>query len=144
VERISGPFGGLSDGICERRLLAGNQLHYLTGAFGIGAAFNLVANVILIQRYGFVGAAVTTVLSEIVLFVPFYYSVRKHITALPFVDLFWRPIVASAVMGVVVWLMRGASLLVIVPAAVIVYAAMLLALGAVTKEDWELVKSVRG
>jgi peptidoglycan biosynthesis protein MviN/MurJ (putative lipid II flippase) len=110
----------------------------------IGAAFNIAANIILISRYSFPGAAVTTVLSELVLFLPFYYSVRRHITRLPFVQIFWRPIVASAVMGAVVWLLHNASLLAIVPLAMVVYALSLPALGAFTREDWEMVKRVRG
>jgi hypothetical protein len=57
--------------------------------------------------------------------------------------MFWRPIVASLVMGGVIWLLRDASLLLVTPAAMVVYAAMLLVLGAVTSEDWELVKRVR-
>jgi hypothetical protein len=43
----------------------------------------------------------------------------------------------------VIWLLRDASLLLVTPAAMVVYAAMLLVLGAVTSEDWELVKRVR-
>ena len=133
------PFSFINS-VTQYALIAVNQQHYLTRAFIIGAVFNVVANVLLIPRYGFQGAALTTVLSEIVLFVPFYYSVRKNITTLPFAELFWRPVVASVVMGGVIWLLRDASLLLVTPAAMLVYAVMLLALGALTQEDWELVK----
>ncbi len=137
------PFSFINS-VTQYALIAVNQQHYLTRAFVIGAVFNIVANIIAIPRYGFQGAALTTVLSEIVLFLPFYYSVRKNISVLPFAELFWRPVVASAVMGAVIWLLRSSSLLLIVPAAMIIYAVLLLVLGALTKEDWELVKRVRG
>ena len=89
------PFSFINS-VTQYALIAVNQQHFLTRAFLIGAAFNIVANLILIPRYSFLGAALTTVLSEIVLFLPFYYSVRKHITTLPFGEIFWRPVVASA------------------------------------------------
>jgi O-antigen/teichoic acid export membrane protein len=137
------PFSFINS-VTQYALIAVNQQRFLTRAFIIGATFNVVANLLLIPRYSFVGAAVTTVLSELVLFLPFYYSVRRHITPLPFLELFWRPIVASAVMGSVIWLARGQPLLLIVLIAMVAYAVALLAFGAVTKEDRDLARRVRG
>lgn len=137
------PFSFINS-VTQYALIAVNQQHYLTRAFLVGAAFNVIANLLLIPRYGFQGAAATTVISEIVLFLPFYWSVRKNITVLPFVQLFWRPLVASAAMGAVVWLMGEVNMALIVVVAVVVYALMLLALRTFTREDWELVKRARG
>jgi O-antigen/teichoic acid export membrane protein len=136
------PFSFINS-VTQYALIAVNQQRFLTRAFLIGAAFNVVANLILIPRYSFLGAALTTVLSEIVLFLPFYYSVRKHITKLPFVQIFVRPLIASVIMGAVIWLLREQSLLIIVPVAVLVYAALILALGTLTKEDREILIRLR-
>ena len=46
--------------------------------------------------------------------------------------------------GAVVWLLGSANMLVIVLAAVVVYAVMLLVLRTFAREDWEMVKQVRG
>ena len=46
--------------------------------------------------------------------------------------------------GAVVWLLGSTNMLVIVLAAVVVYAVMLLVLRTFAREDWEMVKQVRG
>ena len=136
------PFSFINS-VTQYALVAVNQQRFLTRAFLIGAGFNIVANLILIPRYSFIGAAVTTVLSEFVLFAPFYYSVRKNITKLPFVQLFWRPTVASLVMAAVIWLMGRANILLIVPAAMVVYGVVLVAIGGISQEDWQMVRRLR-
>ena len=137
------PFSFINS-VTQYALIAVNQQRFLTKAFVIGVTFNITANLVLIPRYGFLGAAITTVLSEFVLFIPFYYCVRQNITKLSFVDLFWRPIIAAVAMGAFILLLGDASLLLIVPAAMVVYAVALTALGGVTREDWAMVKRVRG
>ncbi|HDN80464.1 MAG TPA: flippase, partial [Chloroflexi bacterium] len=116
-------------------LIAIDQQRFLTKAFLIGVAFNIVANLIFIPRYSYQAAAVVTIFSELALLIPFYYCVRKHIGSLPWPELFWRPSVASAVMAVILWVMRDVNILVRVPAAAIVYFAALLALGAFSREE---------
>jgi len=136
------PFSYINS-VTQYVLIAVNQQRFLTVAFLIGATFNIVANLLLIPRYSFMAAATVTVLSELVLFAPFYYSVHKHVGALPWVRIVWQPALASALMGGVTWwLLPRLPVLVVIALAAVVYFAGLLALGTITAEDVALVRKL--
>ncbi len=120
-------------------LIAIDQQRFLTKAFVIGVAFNLGINLILIPRYGYRAAAITTIFSEWALLIPFYYAIRKHLCSVPWVSITWRPILASLLMGATLWLLKGVNALVLVVAAVIVYFVALAASGGFTQPDMDLV-----
>ncbi|MCZ7567814.1 MAG: polysaccharide biosynthesis C-terminal domain-containing protein [Ardenticatenaceae bacterium] len=116
-------------------LIAVNQQHALTRAFIIGVLFNLVANLLLIPRSSFYGAAAaTTILSEIVLLLPFYALLRRHVGHIPWLSLFWRLIVALAAMALPLW-PGGLPFWLAIPLAGLVYLAALVALGAFGPDD---------
>jgi O-antigen/teichoic acid export membrane protein len=123
-------------------LIAIDQQRFLTKAFIIGVTFNVIANLILIPRYGFVAAAITTIFSEWALLIPFYYAVRKHLCHVPWVSVTWRPALASAAMGAVLWSMRDAHALILVGVAGVVYFTALALVGGFSQPDMALVWSL--
>ncbi|HXV97841.1 MAG TPA: flippase, partial [Anaerolineae bacterium] len=120
-------------------LIAINQQRFLTKAFIIGVTFNVVANLILIPRYGYRAAAITTILSEWALLLPFYYAVRKNLCPVPWFDVFWRPTVAGAVMGAVLWPIRDWGTLLILPIGAGVYLIALGLVGGYRQPDMDLI-----
>lgn len=128
------PFS-FANGVTQYLLIAINQQRFITLSFLVATCFNLVANLLLIPTLGYVGAAVTTVLSEWALMLPFWYCVRRHLPPIPVAQLAWRPLVASAAMGVEVWALRDWSLPLAVALAPPLYGALLLALGGLDKEE---------
>ena len=130
---------GFINSVTNYVLIAIDQQRFLTRAFLFGASFNILSNLLLIPRYGYVAAAAITTLSEVALLIPFYYCVRKNLTTLPWLDLFWRPGVAAAVMAAAMWLLRGQSILLTVPIAAVVYLTALVALGTFRQPDVALV-----
>nr|MBC7244858.1 oligosaccharide flippase family protein [Chloroflexota bacterium] len=130
---------GFINSVTHYVLIAINQQRFLTKAFVFGASFNILTNLLLIPRYGYVAAAIVTALSEVALFLPFYYCVRKNLTTLPWVDVFWQPTAAAALMAAVMWLLRGATVLLTIPAAAITYFGILVALGTFRQPDVALV-----
>jgi hypothetical protein len=75
----------------------------------------------------------------VALFIPFYYCVRKNLTTLPWLDVFWRPGVASLVMAVMLWLLRHTTALLTVPVGAVVYVTALVVLGTFRQPDVALV-----
>lgn len=117
-------------------LIALGQQRFLTKAFIIGVVFNVVANLIVIPPLSYVGAALTTILSEIVLLIPFYYSVRKNLASVPFFLIAWRPTVAASVMGLGLWwLLEHTNVVFAVPVAGMIYVVVLFALGALGQDE---------
>ncbi|RME41364.1 MAG: hypothetical protein D6796_15935, partial [Caldilineae bacterium] len=122
-------------------LIAVGQQRFLTKAFLIGVAFNILANLLLIPRYGYPAAAITTILSEWSLLIPFYYAVRKHVCRVPWLDVVWRPAVSAGAMGVALWLLRDAGTPVLLPVGAAVYFAVLWGVGGFRQPDMDLVWS---
>jgi O-antigen/teichoic acid export membrane protein len=120
-------------------LIAIDEQRFLTRAFVIGVTFNLIANLIAIPRFGYKGAAVVTVLSEFALLIPFYYSVRKHLGPLPWGSLFWRPVVASLVMGGGMWLLRSLWWPLLIPIGGVIYGVALYLAGGFRQPDMDVV-----
>ncbi|MFC2045981.1 oligosaccharide flippase family protein [Chloroflexota bacterium] len=123
-------------------LIAIDQQSFLTKAFLIGVTFNVVANLMVIPAFSYKGAAVVTVLSEMVLLIPFYYAVRKHLGRLPWVSLFWKPAVASAVMAAVMWLLGDLPWLLLIPVGGAVYLVVLFLVGGFRQPDMDLLRAL--
>ena len=134
------PFSFINQ-VTQYVLIAIDQQRFLTKAFIIGVVFNVVANLILVPKYGYRAAAITTILSEWSLLIPFYYSVRKNLTIVPWFDVVWRPAVAAAAMGGVMWLLFGGNHLLMVVAGAAVYFGVLAAVGGFRQPDMSLIWS---
>lgn len=132
---------GFVNSVTQYALISVGQQRFLTRAFVIGVTFNIVANLYMIPRFGFAGAAVVTILSEWSLLFPFYYGVRRHIAPLPWVDLIWRQAAAATGMAVVAVLLRNQPWIA-AAASSLVYLALLLLLGAFRHPDIQRVLQV--
>ncbi len=133
--------GSFWNGLTQYVLIALGQQRWITGGFFLATAFNVIANLLLVPRYGLVAAAWTTVASEVVLFVPFAVIVRRSLGTLPF----WREALAPLIGGlasaaVALGLGRlGSPSLVVAATALPVYVVVWLALRPLDREEWQLV-----
>jgi O-antigen/teichoic acid export membrane protein len=132
---------GFMNSVTQYVLIAVNQQHYLTRAFIFGVVVNVILNLMLIPRFGYVAAACTTILSEFTLLLPFYYAVRKHVGVVPWLSITVRPLLATAAMltatGALVWL--GVNVWLATLAGAGVYAIALLLGGALRAPDMEII-----
>ncbi|MBI2888198.1 MAG: oligosaccharide flippase family protein [Chloroflexi bacterium] len=130
------------NGITQYVLIAANQQRTITGAFALAAAFNVVANLMAIPALGIDGAAVVTVLSELVLMAPFLRAVRRHVGPLPIGALALRPVAATALMGLTLWSLSHLPLAALTLLGAGVYAAALWALRVFDQEDRAILRSI--
>jgi hypothetical protein len=69
--------------------------------------------------------------------------VRQNLASVPFVSIAWRPVVASGVMGIGLWWMiERAGVLLAIPLAGVLYAVVLIALGALGEDERALLKKI--
>ncbi len=101
---------------------------------------NVAGNLILLPRIGIRGAAIMTVVSEVVQGVFYFYFIRKKITDFSFFSFLWRPALASAVMGGALYFIRSHGFFISVVGGSVVYVAALLLLGFFERGDWEFAK----
>ena len=94
-----------ANGLAQYVLIALGRQRWITMSFVLAAAFNLTANwlvipghqfgTLTIPAYTYVGAAVVTILSELILWLPFSRGLRD-LDVPPLLVLLWRPAMATA------------------------------------------------
>ena len=132
-----------ANGLTQYVLIAAGRQRWLTGAFVGAFLFNVAANLVLIPRYGFVGAAWVTVASEFVLLVPFRWAAERVATGVSLLAEARAPILATALMAPVVWWLRdGVHPLAASLAGAVVYLTGLWSLGGIRQQHWQLLRSV--
>jgi O-antigen/teichoic acid export membrane protein len=132
------PFSFINQ-VTQYVLIAINQQRQLTRAFVIGVLFNTITNLIFIPLYGYRAAAITTILSEWSLLIPFYLLVRQNLCTVPWFDVAWRPTVAAALMGGTLWLIGDINFLVTFVVGAGVYLIALVLVGGLTQQDMGII-----
>jgi O-antigen/teichoic acid export membrane protein len=99
------------------------------------AGVNVGLNLLLIPRYGMMGAAWATVLADVVwLTMSYYYFERELVSdALPPLG---RPVIAGIAMAGFLWGAEPLLRIVRAPASLVVYFAVLLLIGNSTVRSW--------
>jgi O-antigen/teichoic acid export membrane protein len=132
-----------ANGLLQYVLIAAGLQRRLTVAFVAALVFNLVANVALIPRFGYVGAAWVTVLSEVVLLVPFQLAARHAIRGVSLWSEAKQAIAATLLMAPVVWWLRDAlHPLAAIAAGMLIYPTALWALGGIDAQQSRLLATV--
>ncbi len=106
------------------------------------AAVNIIMNLILIPTYGINGAAFATIVAEITFLGLSYYQLKKSGFKLRIFSKAIKPLMAGALMAILILLLIDMNIFIIIPLAAILYFAALLIFREFTKEDVELVKKV--
>ena len=132
------PFSFINQ-VTQYVLIAINQQRFLTRAFIIGVLFNLITNLIFVPFYGYRAAAITTILSEWALLIPFYILVRRNLCTVPWFDVAWRPTVAAVAMGATLWFAGDLNFIITVIVATTVYGVTLIATGGLHQQDMDVI-----
>lgn len=114
----------------------------------IGAiVINLLLNVLFIPKYGFRGAAMTSVFAECYILVVTYTTSRKYLKFSLTLSNFWKIIGSAVVMGILVYLMRdptyalmqNKNLVLLVPFGGAIYIGMLWMTGVISRAKIQMV-----
>jgi O-antigen/teichoic acid export membrane protein len=132
-----------ANGLTQYVLIAAGRQRLLTGAFVAALAFNVIANLALIPRFGYVGAAWVTVASEVVLLVPFAWAASKVAPGVSLLAEARVPLLATLLMAPVVWWLRDAiHPLAAVAAGAAVYPLALWSLGGIDARQVHLLRQL--
>lgn len=117
----------------------------VTKIYLVAAVFNVVLNLILIPYLSFVGAAITTVLSDILIFSIQKYIIHK-IAQKPHRKLYYdlgRIIAGSAILAVALHFLK-LNMWVALPVGIIIYLASVYMLGLFDDDDRYVIKEILG
>ncbi len=118
-----------------------NKQFFVTKVVMVGAIFSVISNVILISQYSYVGASITSVLTEIVVLILMLYSLKDtefKLDATSSIKPILQVILANIIMGAILVYFHIPFLIGVV-IAVIVYVVALFVTGAINKEDREII-----
>jgi len=123
-------------------VIAGKESH-VARAIVVSTTVNVAVNLILVPRFGFLGAAVMTVVTEAVLVGQYVWMLRTLIQHFNWGQVFLRPMLAALVMGAVAIALRHLPLLFNVAIGVLTYGGLSLALGVLGRDELHFVRSLR-
>lgn len=92
------PIGWINS-LTQYVLIALNRQRQITGAFVVAVSFNIIGNLVFLPLYSFRAAAITTILSEGVLLVGFYWLLRRDLHGVNYFYALWKPILVAGVMA---------------------------------------------
>ena len=91
------------NGVTQYLLIALDRQRLITWAFAATVIFNILSNLLLVPRMGIYGAAIATILSEVVLLVPFMAWIRRELGSLNLIALLLKPLLAGATLVLLAW-----------------------------------------
>ncbi len=104
----------------------------------IAVVVNVALNLILIPFYGYLAASAVTVVTEAAFSVAGWYFVGRT-ARLAWLRVSWRILLAGLLMGAVLYPISNRSLLLSAPVGLAAYAGLLWAMGAVRREELDMV-----
>lgn len=115
---------------------------------GVTVIINITLNLLLVPRFGFIGAAVSAAVSEFIMLICMAFRTRYYIRGIWDFSFLAKTVFSAAVMGAVLFVTNGwlhdklltYSLLILIPVGGAVFAASMLATGAFSKEILALLK----
>lgn len=99
-----------------------------------GMIFNIIANLIFIPKYRYLGAAATTTVTELLVTILMIVLVYKAIRCFPKFNIS-KPIFAGIIMGFFLWFFKNWNLFMLVGAAVIIYFIVLYLIKGIRKDE---------
>lgn len=109
-------------------------------SYVLGVFMNIGLNLILIPKYGPIGAAIATVITELAVVALIYYWFVKHIDRISLIGVFIKPLIGSAAMVAMLSTIPNQSLVLQISIGFITYSLALFLLKGLSNEDIKLVK----
>ncbi len=106
-------------------------------------SINVLLNLVLVPMFGFIGAAIMTVITEAILVSQYLWMLRTEMRQLDWGNIVLRPLLAALVMGGTVLALQFLPLLLNIAIGALVYGALLLLLGVVGRDELRFVRSLR-
>jgi O-antigen/teichoic acid export membrane protein len=103
---------------------------------------NISLNLLLIPTYSYIGAAVVTIITELVVFILCFYILSRSFCKINLPSVIFKPAIASIVMALFIIKTVELNLFLDILIATIIYFAVIIALKTFTDEDYAILKEI--
>jgi O-antigen/teichoic acid export membrane protein len=125
---------------CGRMTTVISAEHAAARVYTINTVANVILNWYAIPRFGFIGASVVTVITDLISALQFYFLLRRRLSLPDMRPVFVRVLVAAALMGVVVKLAGDLNLFLSIGLGAGVYGGLVLTLRILDEAEWALIR----
>jgi len=124
-------------------VLIGGKERYVARSVVISTTCNVIANLILVPFFGFIGAAMMTVLTEAVLVGQYLWLLRDLLRRFNWGQMLARPLIAAGVMVAALLVVPDLHVLIRVGLGAVIYGGLLIALGVLGKDEVRFMRGLR-
>jgi O-antigen/teichoic acid export membrane protein len=125
-------------------LISINKQMSVTKQMGIIVLINIISNLILIPKYGFIGASISTLLTSFIGFAILYYYVSKqdYIKLKRLFKPFIKILIACLIMSIYLITFRWLSIFPLILSSAIIYFILLYLLKILDETDYTIIRSI--
>lgn len=105
---------------------------------GLTAFINVGLNLLLIPKYSYIGAAIATIICEVILLIINYTLVSKYLYRLPLLEISVKPIIAGILLAIFVSYLKFLNFIIVAVLGIAFYLGLMILFRAFKKEDREL------
>jgi O-antigen/teichoic acid export membrane protein len=115
---------------------------YAARIYTLNAILNIVLNLILIPRYGMIAASIVTVVTDIFSAIQFYILLHKELRLPKLSDVILRTLLASGIMGLLVWGLGQQQLFLMIAVGVLSYLFLVVGLRILDRDELAFIQRV--
>ena len=110
----------------------------------VGAVLNTILNAIVIPKYSYVGASITTFATELFVVVLYFYTFRRTEFFNSYIlASLSKVLIASSVMGLFIWRFSEWNLFILIGLSILIYFGVYLGIKGLDKVDIEMLRRIR-
>jgi PST family polysaccharide transporter len=133
---------GLASSTLFRAVLASNNEKVSLLFGGVKAVVNISLNLFLIPRYGALGAAIAAVATQSVALIQVYSFTSRRLFKIKFMEVFGKACLCAFVSGAIFFYLWQANLNLLLPFALLIYLALLIALRVLSHRELLLIRQL--
>lgn len=126
----------------ETVLASINRWKLVVYAASISVITNIVLNLILIPIYGYIGAGIATMITELLYFYFIYRFLSKTGHIIEILKILFRPLLATLILVTTLYLTRSLGFITVIFLSGIIYLAGIILTGCLDKDELQLLKSL--
>lgn len=107
----------------------------------VSLVLNVTMNIVLIPMYSFLGAAIATVITEVLSMTLCFYVLSKLVAKVKISEILFKPAIACLMMALFILLVET-NLFVVIGISIVIYFAVLIALKGFSAEDYDLFREI--